>query len=159
MCCRGPFQSQNLDYPRKGIMNLEYGRKLRKTDFSRISRRLTCSFRAKFLPQPRNTWPVAESEFWSLCLESSQEKKVCFGYFYHFRVAWVYSRMGGCPGTMSGSRSRPGNPHDRDRDSKPRDKNLRDYPATKIPRDNNSRYFGTRIPLSLAKQGWCYVFE
>ena len=63
--------------------------------------------------------------------------------------------MGGCPGTMSGSRSRPANPHDRDRDrdSKPRDsrdrdKNLRDSPATKIPRDNKSRHFGTRIPLS-----------
>ena len=47
--------------------------------------------------------------------------------------------MGGCPGTMSGSRSRPATPHDRDRDrdSKPRDsrardRNLRDSPATKI---------------------------
>ena len=53
------------------------------------------------------------------------------------------------------SRSRPSNPHDRDRDrdSKPRDsrdrdRNLQDSPATKIPRDNKSRHFGKRIPLS-----------
>ena len=61
--------------------------------------------------------------------------------------------MGGCPGRMLGSRSRAANPHDRDRDSKPRDsrdwdKNLRDSPATKIQRDYKSRHFGTKIPLS-----------
>ena len=41
---------------------------------------------------------------------------------------------------------------DRDRNSKPRDsrdrhKNLRDSPATKIPRNNKSRHFGMRVPL------------
>ena len=61
--------------------------------------------------------------------------------------------MGGCPGTMLGSWSRAANPHDRDRDSKPRDsrdwdKNLQDSPGTEIPQDNKSRYFGTKIPLS-----------
>ena len=63
--------------------------------------------------------------------------------------------MGGCPGTMLGSRSCPANPHDRDRDSKPqdsrdRDKNLRDSPAAKIPQGNESRHLGTRIPVCLA---------
>ena len=63
--------------------------------------------------------------------------------------------MGGCPGTMSGSRPRPANPHDRDRDrdtkprdSRDRDENLRDSSATKISRDNKSRHLRTRIPVS-----------
>ena len=56
--------------------------------------------------------------------------------------------MGGCPGICRDPG--PGNPRDwdRDRDSKPResrerDKNLRDSRATKILRDNKSRHFGT----------------
>ena len=39
-------------------------------------------------------------------------------------------------------------PDTKPRDSRERDKNLRDGPATKITRDNKSRHFGTRIPLS-----------
>ena len=49
----------------------------------------------------------------------------------------------------------PANPWgwNRNRDSKPRDsrdwdKNLRDGPSTKIPRDKKSRHFGTRISVS-----------
>ena len=59
-------------------------------------------------------------------------------YILRFQFFSTIPGMGGCPGTMSGSRSRPANPHDRyrDRDSKPRDsrdrdKNLRDSPLLK----------------------------
>ena len=75
--------------------------------------------------------------------------------FWWYSIHFIRSGTGDCPGTLSGSRSRPSNPHDRDRDrdSKPRDsrdrdKNQGDSPDTKIPRDNESRHFGTRIPLS-----------
>ena len=63
--------------------------------------------------------------------------------------------MGGCPGIWRNPGLGPANTRnwDRDRDSEPRDsrnreKHLRDSPAAKIPRDNKSRNFGTRIPLS-----------
>ena len=63
--------------------------------------------------------------------------------------------MGGCPGIWRDPGPGPANPRDwdRDRDSEPRDsrdrdKHLRDSPASKIPRKNKSRHFGTGIPLS-----------
>ena len=55
--------------------------------------------------------------------------------------------MGGCPGILRDPGPGPANPRDWDRDSisrnsRDRDKNLRDSPATKIPRDNESRHSG-----------------
>ena len=46
------------------------------------------------------------------------------------------------PGLVPGPDSKP-------RNSRNREKNLRDSPATKIPRDSKSQHFGTRIPHSL----------
>ena len=71
--------------------------------------------------------------------------------------------MGGCSGICRDPGPGPANPRDWDRDPEPRDsrdrdkhlrdsrdrdKHLRDSPAAKIPRDNKSRHFGTRIPIS-----------
>ena len=51
--------------------------------------------------------------------------------------------MGGCPGICRDPSPGPANPRGWDRD-----KNLQDSPVAKIPRDNKSQNFGTRIPPS-----------
>ena len=127
-------------------------------------------------PEMKNLVPIL-AKIWGLILTQKIINIMKFTY-EEFKITlrkWIQALpgMGGCPGTMSRSRFRPANTHDRNRDSKPRDswdgdKNLRNSPAIKIPRDNESWYFGTGTknrgtvpsrPLPISGPGTSWKFE